>query len=280
MSPSEDDLRSALHEGDSKSLDVDRLVLHARARVAQRRMHLLSGAAITVLVAAVGVGGAFLVNSGGSESGSASGGLADRAGGAASLQHSAGKSDVRNAPGVPAASTPVAGANADRPLVGAVACPQTLPNSLVPRGGGPGKAGARGPLFKKPVAAVVVCAYGSTLESVTQSGHYPVRLVLTGKPAQQLAASLENAPSIRPEGLCPDYRLAAEQRIAIIGVDANGKQVGTVTTTVGRPPCDSEVTNGTVVRYAWTPPAWLERRLLALTPTAAPKSTAAPSPTN
>jgi hypothetical protein len=39
------------------------------------------------------------------------------------------------------------------------------------------------------------------------------------------------------------------------------------------------VTNGTAVRYDWSPPAGIGKRLAALTPSLAPKSTAAASPT-
>ena len=276
MSPSEHDLRAALHDGEGKDIDVDRLMMNARARVAQRRVHLLSGTAIAAVVVAVGVGGALLANSG------VGGGGSSNAGGARAPAMDRGANPA--APNPHAAASASAGAGgglADAPAEAqaAIRCPKSAPRDLLPGGGSPGQFGASGPLFKKPVNSIVVCAYSAALQPVTQAGGQPAHFVLRDGLAQRVAASLESAPTRRPEQVCPDYRTADAQQIALIGVTSDGGPAGTVTTTVGVPACAVTVTNGTAIRYDWVPPDELQQRLRALAAPVVPKTTVGGTPT-
>jgi hypothetical protein len=90
--------------------------------------------------------------------------------------------------------------------------------------------------------------------------------VLTGEDAKVMVDSLEQASSTKPLEMCPNYRRADEQSLAVIGLDAAGERVGLVTTTLGRPACAVDVRNGKVVRYGWQPPASLAIRLHAVVP--------------
>lgn len=282
MSLNEDDLRAALHEGDSSGLDVDQLILRGRARVAQRRVHLLSGAAITVLVAAIGVGGAFLVKSAGGESGGSNSANAAAGDRSAPNPHAAARPSGAHggAMGAPAGGTLSEASKADV----AVRCPESMPHNLLPGGGSPGQFGAGGPLFSKPVASVVVCAYGAETKPLVIGGGatYPARLVLRDGAAKSLVTSLESAPKKPASRLCPYIQSSAGTRdYAFIGITADRRRAGTVTTEISTPGCGAQVTNGTAVRYGWTPPPDIAKRLLALAPdNAVPKSTAAASPTN
>src|SRR5439155_8122953 len=136
MSPSESDLRAALHDGEGGNLDVDQLILGARAHAAQRRMRLLSTAAVVAVVASAGVGGAALLRSGSSPE-------SDAGEKAANRSHSAYDATAGNkrADAVPGAQGAASG----------VPCPSSPPNYLLPGGGGTTQFGAPGPLFSKPV---------------------------------------------------------------------------------------------------------------------------------
>ena len=280
MSPSEDDLRAALHEGDAKDLNVDQLILHARARVAQRRVHLLSGAAITAVVAAIGVGGVLLANSGGDQ-GSASDAGAP-AGTVFGAEHQ--RAAQASSPDAPVANAPAAGGGVSADSALAVRCPRTPPRYLLPGGGSPGQFGGSEPLFKKPVSSVVVCAYGAATKPLTMGGSaavYPARLVLRDGAAQSLVTSLESAPKEPTHEKCPYIQSSASTRnFAFIGLTADDRPAGKAVTASTTPGCGGQVTNGTAIRYGWVPPSDLQQRLSVLTPTAAPKSTAAASPTN
>jgi hypothetical protein len=286
MSPNEFDLRAALHDGDDgdSALDVDQLIHSARTHAAQRRVRLISGAAIAAVVAGIATGGTLLATSGNGPSHTG----AERAAGSAG-QHServlsGGGGGVHASASRPAparaaksAARSVVAASEPRPA-GSVRCPSRLPQHLLPGGGSAGQFGAGGPLFSKPVVATVVCSYGSAMQPPGRREH-PARLVLTDGAAKRLAASLENAPKSRPQVMCPDIRGMNDHSIAIIGVTAGGAKVGTVTTTIGASQCDVMATNGTAVRYDWTPPNDVRQRLLVLVPAAPPVSTAAASPT-
>jgi hypothetical protein len=261
MSPTEFDLRAALHDGDDDNLNVDQLVLGARARAAQRRVRMMSTAAIVLVVASAGVGGTLLVRSGSdtksaadakhgttSDLGSVYGAASGNGGGLAA------------APSAPAAPRALAEKSAP-------GCPAALPTYLLPGGGSPGQFGADGPLFSKPVSTVVVCAYDTSLRPASRGSQHPARLVLHDGQATQLAASLENARKTRKQELCPYIRSADQRPIAVIGIGTDGNRVGTVTTTLSEPACNVVVTNGTAIRYQWTPPKDLANVLDELTPT-------------
>jgi hypothetical protein len=264
MSPSEFDLRAALHHGEGDDLNVDQLVLGARARAAQRRVRLLSTAAVVAVVAGASVGIAQLAGNNGEQAGSNAAGAGSAATNPNADSAYGARSQAKSAP-----------QRALAPLSG-VACPTTPPHYLLPGGGSPGQFGSGGPLFSKPVSSVVVCAYGSALQKATEPRSHPVRLELQDGAATRLAASLENASKTPVMASCPGA--STEQEFAIIGVATDGTRLPAVTASLADSACVSKVTNGTAIRYQWSPPQDLRERLLALTPSGQPKSTMA-SPT-
>jgi hypothetical protein len=283
MSPSEFDLRAALHDGEDGDLNVDQLIERGRARVTQRRVRLLSGAAIVAVVAGVATGGTLLATAdNGSKPSLANAQDAGRTaaaapGPAAASGGGAAGGAAVSGPRAPASPMP---SSAQPAAAATTACPQTLPRYSPPGGGSPGQFGASGPLFSKPVATVVVCGYGSGFSRVSAPTHAPARLELHDGAAARLVASLESAPKVKPQVMCPDYRTADVQQIAIIGVTSAGTPTGTpVTTTIGLPACDVRVTNGTAIRYDWSPPADIARRLVVRNPVSAPVIPVPVSPT-
>jgi hypothetical protein len=257
MSPTESDLRAALRDGEGDGPDIDRLIAGGQARQAQSRKQLLTAAAIVLVVAGAGAGGAVLW--GGSSPNSSAAGSAYNnadAGGSAALRGTAGSSNGHKAAGqVPAAA----------PNFAAVACPASQPHPLLAGGGSPGQFGADGPLFSRTVSAVVVCSYGSPEQAADKVAE-PARLVLTGDRAAELASSLEQASTARTPRACPNVVISPRRALAMIGVDSDGRTVGIVTANLVVPACNVQVTNGTAVRYQWTPPSDLQTVLVTLAP--------------
>jgi hypothetical protein len=269
MAPSEFDLRAALREGEGDGPDADLLIAAGQTRRAQRRTRLLS----TAIVIAVVGGGAFGATQlgGSSESG---GGSAAAAGGQPATAHGDAfhRRAQRNegyAPVGGALSVP----QQQMKAMAGISCPSAAPDYLLPGGGGLTTYGASGRLFTRPVASVVVCAYGTTLATSDSPTPRPARLELAGAQAELLARSLELAKLKSTAASCD----VVPDRFAVIGVDASGKRdASTVSAELG---CGGKVTNGTAVRYEWTPPPDLARRLQALTPRAVPATPNA-TPTN
>lgn len=266
MSPSEFDLRAALHdgEGEDEGIDVHRIVAAGQARRA-RRTRALSVTAVTAAVAGVGITAGLLWGGGSTGSSGASGRQAGASGGQAD-----GKVNSQEYGTAAGASSQHGAANG--PLAaeqaGSIACPNPAPHYLLPGGGSPGQFGAGGSLFGSAVSSVVVCGYGAPSQALnTTSAPAPARLVLTGTSATGLVQSLENADRTRSVRPCPLASAGrAAQVLAIIGVAADGRTTRAVTTTLTDPACNVTVTNGTAVRYQWQPPTALLNQLLALTP--------------
>jgi hypothetical protein len=266
MSPTEFDLRAALRDGEGEGVDPERLIARGRARRAQRRVRLLSTAAIAVVVAGAGVGSAVIWGDGNSNSSnsSGSGGSSVKDGAANLAPHSEQSTVLGRLPAAPNSVTPSGGSAASS----GGSCPDSLPRYLLPGGGSPGQFGADGPLFSRPVTSIVVCSYGSQLQALGENPtSNPARLVLNGSQATRLADSLEHASTTKSTYPCPTIRSPVDRELAIIGVAADGRSVGTVTASLTKPACNVQVTNGTAVRYQWQPPADLESMLLDLTPT-------------
>jgi hypothetical protein len=263
MSPTEFDLRAALRDGEGDEPNADQLILHGRARVAQRRTRILSAAAVVAVVTGLGGGIALLAHGGsGGDSASNAGGAGAASSQADSAYGAAGGTALAPAAGVPQAASSLA----ERGLSGTlqIPCPAALPQYLLPGGGGTGQFGADSPLFGKPVRAVVVCAYGPAAKATDRGAAHPARLELADGAATRLAASLDATPSATATGPhCPSSP-AGPYRFAIIGLTADGARAGTVTAELTASGCTGQVTNGTAVRYGWSPPADLRSRLLAL----------------
>ena len=255
MSPTEHDLRAALRDGEGDGPDPFVVAAAGRRAAARRRSQLVNTAAAVVLIGGLGTAGTLLLQNTGND---------EQAGGANDFRAAAkapNAADTQNAAGGASGG----GANLDSssgaaggarvipagPAPTASSCPATAP--AVPA---PGGAASTGPLFRQAPADLVVCTY--TL-AVRTSG--PSQVILTGADARAVLASLDAASTARPTGMCPDYRLAGERTVEIIGRSAAGTPVGSLTTTLDRPACATVVTNGTVVRYGWTPPAELLQKV-------------------
>ena len=132
----------------------------------------------------------------------------------------------------------------------AVPCPDSPPKLMLPGGGGSGQFGSQGALFSDPVVAVKVCAYASSTPTFVPS------TILTGGSASDLTKSLEQADKSLPASMkCPGGPVPTDggsRSLVIIGVDKDGKQLKPVVATLS---CPTRVTNGTALRYNWTPPA-------------------------
>lgn len=273
--PSEFDLRAALRDGAGDGVDASRLIMIGEAyrnQRAQRRARLLSAAAVIAVVTGGAVGLSRL--GGGSEpagSNSAAGGAAESvdwaaAGGNAHRRADSAYGALSGAggPGAPAPSTPLAVQKA-----AAISCPTAVPD--YPTAGGRTST-ASSHFFDRPVASVVVCGYGPSTHRAGASQRQPGRLTLTGVDALVLARSIERAAVARTLdcGVVPP----TVHRFAVIGVASSGHRAGPIVSAeLG---CDGITTNGTVVRYNWSPPPELGRRLLALKPSE--PTAAAPSP--
>jgi hypothetical protein len=275
MSPSEFDLRAALHDGEGDdNLDVEHLILRGRARAAQRRVRMLSTAAVVAVVAGAGVTGALIAGSGGGHTTASNGARAGGGNGLgdAGIAYGSGPGGGRVAAYPKAAPSGIQAEGASS--LAAVECPGEPP---VYPPSAPGSTRVAQPLFTGSVHTVVVCAYRSQFRVISRSPATPVRLDLDGRAARRMVASLENASVAPIQGVACPYS-GATTRLAIIGVAADGSNLGTVTATLDDAACDVQVTNGTTVRYGWQPPRELSGELAALTPTDQPKSIE-PTPT-
>jgi hypothetical protein len=264
MSPTEHDLRAALSDGEGDGLDADRLIASGRAHQARRRVQLLTTAAVIVVAAGAGTGIAALVRGGGGKTNAGSALAGGTAASAARGYAAGGGGSAATSSG---AEAPV-GRN-QKAASAAIACPASLPRYALPGGGSPGQFGADGQLFSRPVQQVIVCGYGASANQAEKSSgtsSAPRQATLSDAQATRLAASLNDAGH-SPGALCPRTAAATpEGEFAIIGVAADGKVVGTVTVTRSSSACGgAQVTNGTAVRYNWTPPRDLAAILAKLT---------------
>ncbi|MEP7021150.1 MAG: hypothetical protein ABI808_10885 [Pseudonocardiales bacterium] len=245
MSPNEFQLRSALRDGEGAGVNPDTVIARARGMEQarhDRRVRYASMAAAVAVVGGIGVlgsvalsGGSGGQHSGGANKGAAASNAYDGAGGG---QVASRNSAAGAPPGVPA-SGPVANA-------AAVPCPATPPRLALPGGGGSGQFGARGSLFAEPVESVKVCFYVATTSSAST--------VLIGDTASGLVKSLEDsAKTINTSIKCPGLPAPTERgTLVIIGVTKDRAQLEPVVATLN---CPSRVTNGTALRFNWTPPS-------------------------
>lgn len=253
MSPTENDLRAALRDGEGDGIDPDRIIFRVRQQRAALRTKIVNVAATVLVVAGLGGGGWLLARVGGGdeEAKSASNGAARGAagGGAALSVLPSGNSGNFGAAGGASAPSAAAGSAART-------CPSSLPRYPQPA------PAASGALFTGPVATALVCTYGNAATpNVKPSG-----TVLTGADAAALVDSLEQSKTAKPHVMCPDYRTADEQTIAVIGFKADGSPAGTVTTVLGRPSCAVEVSSSKGVRFGWSPPQRVLLKLAQLHP--------------
>jgi hypothetical protein len=248
MSPSEDQLRAALRDGEGGSLDVDTVIQRARAHGAARREHrvrLASAAAIAAVVAGVGVTAGIVLSSGNHTRSSNAAGSAN----------------------LPKADSTQAYAAGQGQASGALACPTTLPALATPRSG-------TGRLFASPPTTMQVCAYPETIPA-NASNSRPVlqSTSFDRSDATTIANSLEGASTAPSLGPCPLFKTSNGRVLVFIATSAD-ETMGPVEATVLQNPCNLSVTNGKAVRYNWTPPPVLSSFLNELQQATA----AAPSP--
>jgi hypothetical protein len=244
MSPNEFQLRSALRDGEGEHVNPDTVISRARGMQQarhDRRVRYGSVAAAVAIVGGIGVLGGVVLGGGDNKTSTASkGGGVSTSGGQAQDGARAPSGVVPAAPAIPTqpiASGPVA-----------VPCPSSPLQLAVPGGGGTGQFGAQGPLFSGPVEAVKVCAYASSTSRVVPS------TVLTGENATNLTKSLDDSAKTLPASIkCPAGPAPTDRgSLVIIGLDKDGNQLKPVVVTLG---CPTRATNGTALRYNWTPPA-------------------------
>lgn len=273
--PSEFDLRAALREGEGEGLDADHLIIAGGERRARRRARLLSTAALIALVTGGAIGLSQLGGSG--DSGGASSADSARRGAAAAGAAGAHRPDFGQATRSAAAN---GGAPAPQPgapmQLDAVACPAAAPAYLLPGGGGLNSYGASGPMFARAVSGVVVCAYGPARDATSTPARHPARLALSGSPARRLVTSMESASTVASAQPCGR---GSTNDFAIIGVGSSGQRLSLVTAGISNYGCAEMITNGTAVRYDWSPPPDLARRMLALAPSG-PAGSLRPSPSS
>jgi hypothetical protein len=271
MAPSEFDLRAALRDGEGEGLNPDHIIFAVEQHRARRRSRLLTTAAVVALVTGGAVGISQLDGSGTTgTSDSAAKNAVNGAQGSGGLVYGAAGSPLASAAHsmrVPAPLAPVD--------LAAIACPTAAPSySFSTRASL--RSAASKPMFRTAVSAVVVCGYGSSADSAQGSMVQPTRLTLAGGRAWALARSLDHAAAYR-KASCP-ARPDAGAHYAVIAVAPSGSPAGpTVSAQLG---CNGLVTNGTAVRFNWSPPPELARRLEALNDQAvAGRMTPSPSPT-
>ena len=265
MSPTERDLRAALSDGEGSGPDPDRLIALGRARQARRRVQLISTAAVVAVVAGGGAGIVTLVRGGGGDSKSSNGAAAR-----GSAQDVRGAAGTQAAPAVNSAAAGAAKA-ATRPSPARPRCRITRCRVAAARDSSEPTNRCSASRWSRWSSVPTRCRRAPT----GAGPRSPHRTSLTGARAARLAASLNEATA-KPAALCPRRDVSATARnYAIIGVAADGAALPTVTVTRSASACaDSQVTNGTAVRYNWTPPSDLLPVLG--TPTSPPKMHGSP----
>jgi hypothetical protein len=269
MSPSESDLRAALQHGEEGGFQVsaDAIMREGQA-IRARRVRILSGTAAAVLVAAGAVGLATARGgNGGSNAGGGNSNVADKAaGGGGGARHGLeGDAPGRAPTPLPSDAVPAAPAGGTAQLGTGAQCPASAPHLLTPGGGGTGQFGADDALFAKPVKTLVVCAYATTV------GSAPGRLVLSDRAASDVVSSMETAaPESTAPTPCDAGPTSTAQLLDFIGVTPKGSALPPVTATLTFPACNVRITNGTAVRYNWSPPAGLTDQLRGLSPPKVP----------
>ena len=235
MSPSEHQLRAALHHGEGDGVDAGAVIARARAVRHTRRVRVASVAAAVVAVGAVGTGGALLAGHSGND------------------VHASARSNAKaQAPYIQGTAHGTGGAQSSAPS----GCPASLPQLAAPGGGGTGQFGGSDQILAQQEGSVLVCGYGAQ----TAAGPLTLRqsITLTDGRARELVVSL-NAASTKPSTLlCVNQPARA---LAVYAASAGGAlPVVTV-----RLDCRGTATNGTAVRYGWQPPADLTATIDALT---------------
>ena len=246
MSPSEYQLRAALHHGEGDGVDAGAVIARARAIRHTQRVRVASVAAAVVLVGGVGTGAGLLAGHSGHPTRTSAGSAAK----APALQP---LSSLQQTPFAVANGGQTGGAAASVP---GPQCPATLPVLAAPGGGGTGQFGGSDQLLNQPVVSMQICGYGA--QTVSGAPSLGTSMSVGDSGAREIAASLNNA-STRPSPFACVIQPA--RALAIYAISARGA-LPVVTVHLD---CRGTATNGTAVRYGWRPPADLAAAIDALT---------------
>jgi hypothetical protein len=256
MSPSESELRAFLRGGEGETPDADALIAHARAVRHNRRVRLASVAGAVIVVGAVSAGAVAL----GQDDGHPTAGSPPPA----TAQHQPTNGDTHEAPSRPApshiASTAVpshVGPSTGRTGPNAT-CPAIPPHLMLPGGGGTGQFGGDGPLFDGTITSMQICGYAA--RGTGGAVQFSRATLVTGSRAGEIATSLNAASTKQLMPPCqPPMRTSA---LVIYAKTASGVASKPVVVDYS---CGGSATNGTAVRYDWTPPPAVATALDALT---------------
>jgi hypothetical protein len=248
VSPTEFQLRAALHEGEGQPLQAGAIIARAEAIQDRRRKRVTSLAAAAVVVGAVSAGGALLANTGSSERNASSAGSAD-----SGAHRAASGPEART----PSLSVPIAPPNG-------LACPALPPDPGSPAAGSSAR---RAPLFDEPVASITACGYASS--GPTDAERLVGSTLLTGANAEALVRSVNSASTEVIAIPCPAP--LERHSLVLLAVDPHGTPAQPVVASLD---CGGAITNGTAVRYGWTPPADLAALASRRSPGSLPTGTA------
>lgn len=257
MSPTENELRAFLREGEGDIPDAVSVISNAmRVREARRKRitTVLTSAAAAVVV----IGGSvLLINAGGSNDESASSNAGGTSAGLTPLsnRNAAGGADrgTNSDKHQSMTQASVAGPNANTPqpynaMMGLPMCPSSPTHLALPGGGGLNAFGADGKMWQQPPNAMRVCAYIGS--------NRPASRMIYGPEVTAIAHEVETASVTRIAGSsCPTSTPATAGRtIEIFALDANQNKLKPVV--FDAPACGVvHATNGTASRYLTKLPA-------------------------
>jgi len=240
VSPSEEQLRRALREGESAGPDVDDVVTRAVAFRRARRTKIASTVAVVAVVAGVGTGVGVLGSGGGTDhrNSSLDSRPAERYGGAPG-SNSVGKASSDAADD--------AGGGAAAPVAAPTPCPAALPRIAF----SPATSAA---LFATPVAELTVCGYLGTGAVVRDaSTQQPLAHTYSGKQATTIATAANAAATKSTTVGCGAIAASTVHSLLLLAKDTTGTALPPVLVGVGA--CDKSLSNGSSTRYDWQEPS-------------------------
>lgn len=281
MSPSEFELRGALHhgEGDDGPLDIGTVILRAEAIRRERRVRVLTVAAAAVVV--LGVSTAVVIthrtpartttaaaaNGAGSASNRVP--LADQVPPdvAALPSHDASADDIT------ATSSGLAvrpGGAAGGSSTAAATCPATAPAVTAPAA-----ATSSQPMFSSPVVSIIACGYRAS-DGAQLSDAHGDRL-LSSLSESDVAATVTSINAASKDAVpIPCSNPSATNGLLVLYASyASGPAKPVAASTYA---CDRTISNGTAERFDWTPPTGLQQFETQIDQAAAASQRITPSP--
>lgn len=238
MSPSESQLRAALHEGEGQGLDAGLLIVHANRLRRERRRRINQVAGATLVVGVVGAGFGLLTGGGSNDQAGGS------SGGSATVRQQASRAaGVGGGAYGSAKVVPAPASSANYSVAGS--CPSVPDHIALPEG--VTKDEASGPLLPRDAAAIHACGYPNGTRART--------LVLRSAQASALAATLDAAPITPGRAVRSCTNDEPTGTVELLAVDSAGRRAKPVVITVVCP--NAVATNGVATRYLTVAPAVL-----------------------